>query len=134
MRHHRCGVPGRRAPAHEAPADSGTGSYGNGAWEINRPDGYKLRPGSFEWWFTNRSTDRITIAQMPNVPLVVFGVAIVASWVLHSHTQISRILGDVATGALVIWALDELIRGVNPWRRVLGGVVLGGTAVSLLHR
>jgi hypothetical protein len=32
------------------------------------------------------------------------------------------------------WALDELIRGVNPWRRVLGGVVLGGTAVSLIHR
>jgi hypothetical protein len=40
----------------------------------------------------------------------------------------------VATGALVIWALDELIRGVNPWRRVLGGVVLGGTAVYLIHR
>jgi multisubunit Na+/H+ antiporter MnhE subunit len=71
---------------------------------------------------------------MPNVPLVVFSLALVASWVLHSHTQVGRILGDVATGALVVWALDEMIRGVNPWRRVLGGVVLGGTAVSLLHR
>jgi len=24
----------------------------------------------------------------------------------------------------VIWALDELVRGVNPWRRILGGGVL----------
>jgi hypothetical protein len=27
---------------------------------------------------------------------------------------------------LVWWAVDELIRGVNPWRRFLGGAVLAG--------
>jgi hypothetical protein len=30
----------------------------------------------------------------------------------------------VATGALIWWAGDEILRGVNPWRRLLGGAVL----------
>jgi len=30
----------------------------------------------------------------------------------------------VATGSLIVWSLDELVRGVNPWRRLLGIVVL----------
>jgi hypothetical protein len=28
--------------------------------------------------------------------------------------------------ALAYWALDEIIRGVNPWRRCLGAIVLAG--------
>jgi hypothetical protein len=30
----------------------------------------------------------------------------------------------VATGALIWWAGDEILRGANPWRRLLGGAVL----------
>jgi hypothetical protein len=30
----------------------------------------------------------------------------------------------VATGSLIVWALDEVVRGVNPWRRFLGVAVL----------
>ena len=30
----------------------------------------------------------------------------------------------VGSVALVVWALDELLRGVNPFRRALGAVVL----------
>jgi hypothetical protein len=33
-------------------------------------------------------------------------------------------LSGVGRGALIVWALDELVRGVNPFRRVLGAVVL----------
>jgi hypothetical protein len=33
-------------------------------------------------------------------------------------------LGVVSAIALGWWALDEVIRGVNPWRRCLGGAVL----------
>jgi hypothetical protein len=29
----------------------------------------------------------------------------------------------VATGSLIVWALDEVVRG-NPWRRFLGVAVL----------
>jgi hypothetical protein len=37
----------------------------------------------------------------------------------------------VAALALGWWALDEIGRGVNPWRRLLGAVVLGGLVASL---
>ena len=56
-----------------------------------------------DWLFRNRQTGEITIAQMPNAPLIV-------------------------------WAGDEVLRGVNPWRRLLGGGVLAFTLVGLLLR
>jgi len=37
----------------------------------------------------------------------------------------------LAAGALIWWAVDELIRGVNPWRRLLGGAVLAGQIAKL---
>jgi hypothetical protein len=47
--------------------------------------------------------------------------------------------GDVRTGldvigtaALAIWAGDEILRGVNPFRRLLGCFVLGGLVAGLL--
>ncbi|HEX7443482.1 MAG TPA: hypothetical protein VF320_06330 [Acidimicrobiales bacterium] len=85
-----------------------------------------------DWLFRNRRTGEITIAQFPNAPLVVFGVAWLARRLLHPTGALDPILAVVATGALVVWALDELIRGVNPWRRFLGGVVLGVTVVALV--
>ena len=30
----------------------------------------------------------------------------------------------IGKGALVVWALDELVRGASPVRRILGAVVL----------
>jgi hypothetical protein len=74
------------------------------------------------------------VAQSPNVALVVFAVAAVVGRLLDHHHQISRILSDVATGAILVWALDEIVRGVNPWRRVLGGLVLGLSIRSLVLR
>ena len=38
----------------------------------------------------------------------------------------------VGTGALAVWGLDELVRGVNPWRRVLGGGVLAALLARLV--
>ena len=37
----------------------------------------------------------------------------------------------VGTGALAFWAGDELVRGVNPFRRMLGAVVLVWIVVGL---
>jgi hypothetical protein len=74
------------------------------------------------------------VAQAPNLALVVFGVAAVAGRLLDGHHQASRVLADVASGAIVYWSLDELIRGVNPWRRVLGAVVLSVSLVSIVRR
>jgi hypothetical protein len=38
------------------------------------------------------------------------------------------------TAAFAVWAADEVVRGVNPWRRLLGGAVLLGLVVSWLRR
>jgi hypothetical protein len=109
-----------------------------GHWGIDPPNLPRPKPdphpGSPAWWFTNRSTGQITVAQLPNLALVVFIVAAVAGRILDHHHQVSRVLSDVATGAIVLWALDEIVRGVNPWRRVLGAVVLGLSIRSLVQR
>ncbi len=109
-----------------------------GHWGIDAPNMPPPKPGphpgSPAWWFTNRSTGQITVAQLPNLALVVFIVAAVAGRILDHHHQVSRVLSDVATGAIVLWALDEILRGVNPWRRALGLVVLGLSIRSLLQR
>ena len=33
---------------------------------------------------------------------------------------------------LVVWALDEVVRGANPWRRILGATVLVWQLASAL--
>ena len=78
------------------------------------------------WLFASRRTGRITIAQLPNVPLAIFLVARVGNVVRES-----TLLQVIATVALAWWAIDEIVRGVNPWRRILGAVVLAGQLVAL---
>lgn len=41
-------------------------------------------------------------------------------------------LRTVARLALGWWAVDEIARGVNPWRRMLGSAVLADLVTSLL--
>jgi hypothetical protein len=90
----------------------------------------------FEWLFRNRRTGRITVAQFPNVPLWIFFLAVVLRWVVRVGTAARAAIDWIALGSLAWWALDEVLRGVNPWRRLFG---LGGCAfvavglVSLLR-
>ena len=79
-----------------------------------------------DWLFRSRETGRITIAQMPNLPLWIFIVAAALRAVFDPTGGARTALDVVATGALVWWAVDEIARGVNPWRRILGAVVLAG--------
>ena len=78
----------------------------------------------FGWFFRNRRTGAITIVQIPNIPLWVFLGASALLSLLDPTGVADTVLTDVAAGALFIWAADELARGVNPWRRVLGAVVM----------
>ncbi|MEM8706895.1 MAG: hypothetical protein AAGE98_10595 [Actinomycetota bacterium] len=81
-----------------------------------------MRTGSFRWWFEDRTTGRITIAQFPNPPL----------WVGFAGWIVDLIFGGalgtigrlVSIAGFVWWGVDELVRGVNPWRRVLGAGAL----------
>jgi hypothetical protein len=76
------------------------------------------------WCFRNRATGAITIAQTPNLSLSVFLVATAILWLTHPTGALSTMAKVVATGSLIVWALDEVVRGVNPWRRFLGVAVL----------
>jgi hypothetical protein len=76
------------------------------------------------WCFRNRETGAITVAQTPNLALSAFLVATAILWLMHPNVTISTAAKVVATGSLIVWALDEVVRGVNPWRRFLGVAVL----------
>jgi len=86
-----------------------------------------------DWLFRNRHTGRITIAQFPNVPLTMFLAATVVLWAFDPGGGARRASGVLAGTGLLWWAVDELVRGVNPWRRFLGGAVLAGQLVSYLR-
>jgi hypothetical protein len=86
-----------------------------------------------DWFFRNRRTGEITIAQAPNLPLVVFMVAWGLRWLLSPTGWLLRALGLVAVGAITFWAVDEVVRGVNPWRRTLGAAVLVLVGVRLVR-
>jgi hypothetical protein len=85
-----------------------------------------------DWLFRNRQTGKITIAQWPNLPLWLFIVAGGLRSLLDPSGGVRTALGVIATVGLVWWALDEIVRGVNPWRRFLGTAVLAGQLLKLL--
>ena len=78
----------------------------------------------FTWFFADRSTGRIVIGQRPNAPLILFAGAWLANAVLHPPGLAGSALQTLEIGSLIVWAGDEVIRGVNPWRRTLGAVTL----------
>jgi hypothetical protein len=90
----------------------------------------------FHWLFRNRKTGKITIAQLPNAALWIFFATTALRWVVPTDTASHTVIDWMGVAALAWWALDEVLRGVNPWRRMLG---LGGCAFvvagasSLLH-
>ena len=75
---------------------------------------------SLRWWFENRETGETTVAQFPNWPLF----AILAGWMVRAiadeSSDLYRYTGGAITVLWLYWGADELIRGVNPWRRLLG--------------
>ena len=78
---------------------------------------------AFDWLFRDRRTGHVVIAQVPNAPLVVFLVASVGRRVADPSGTAGTVVDVVATGALLVWAGDEVLRGVNPFRRLLGAAV-----------
>ncbi len=69
----------------------------------------------------------MVIAQLPNWSLIGFLVFAAAGRLFDSPA-----LRWIGTAFLVIWSMDELLRGDAPWRRLLGLGVLVTTAVRVL--
>ncbi len=71
------------------------------------------------------SNGNIVIAQPPNLPIIVWGVASLLKLIFTSGlTNVG--LDLIAFGSLFTWAWLELFQGVNYFRRTLGFVVLIG--------
>ena len=83
---------------------------------------------TLDWWFRDRGTGEIVIAQFPNVALWIFLISVVVRALVANGTQPDSAAAWVGTGALAWWALDEVIRGVNPWRRLIG---IGGCGFAI---
>lgn len=79
---------------------------------------------------TFRDSDgKIVIAQMPNLPLIVWIVTSILA-LIFTTGKINTVLDVVANGSLFTWAWLELFQGVNYFRRALGLFVLIGIIAS----
>ena len=79
--------------------------------------------GIIDWWFRDRQTGKILVAHLPNLPILLWMATLVARWFVETGSSADTLLAWAGSATLGWWAVDELIRGVNPWRRMLG---LGG--------
>lgn len=85
---------------------------------------------TFQWWIRDQG-GRVVLAQPPNAAVLVWLACTVIRWSgLLDHRR-EPALSRAGQGALVVWGLDELVRGASPARRVLGGIVLVVTASRL---
>jgi hypothetical protein len=78
----------------------------------------------FDWLFRSRENGRITIVQWPNISLGVFIVCQVIERLTSPAGTVGGIVDWTGRAALAWWSLDEIARGVNPFRRGLGVVIL----------
>lgn len=84
--------------------------------------------------FRSRSTGRITLGQRPNPLLTVWLLATAASVLGRSWVHVHAVLQLLAVAALGLWALDEVLRGVNPFRRLVGVTVLSWLIAGHVRR
>jgi hypothetical protein len=86
---------------------------------------------ALDWLLRNRRTGGYTIGQVPNVALVVFLASRICLLVLHPGPRIEDLISVIGTVGLLWWSVDEIVRGVNPFRRLLGVVVLAALGINL---
>ena len=77
----------------------------------------------FRWLFEDRRTGRIVVGQSPNLLMLVFIAATASRLVERRRGPAGGAIRSVQAGSMFLWALDEVLRGVNPFRR-LGGAAL----------
>ena len=85
------------------------------------PSAYKVtdvqfKPFSIRWWLEDRSTGRLVVAQKPNLILGLCLVGVVTNFFFTDVTALF-IIGKLFW---LTFAADELFRGVNPMRRLMG--------------
>ena len=91
--------------------------------EQTRP--HRVRPPfpSLGWWVRDRQ-GAVALVQVPNPPLCLWLVCDGLSRVGGLASSSAEAVSQLGAGALVAWALDEVLRGASPARRLLGALVL----------
>ena len=84
------------------------------------------------WCFVNRHNGRFTVAQWPNLALSAFLVVEVVRLLSQPAGRAATVSSVLGALALLAWSVDEVARGVNPFRRFLGLAILGLTLATLL--
>lgn len=80
-------------------------------------------------WRDKHGAGQVVIFQLPNWPLVLWlGLTVISQ---YAKGQLSSGAAIAASGVLIIWALLEVIKGVNYFRRGLGTVVFLFSMTSL---
>lgn len=92
------------------------------------------RPRSwFDWFFRDRRTGRVVLVQRPNALLSVLVGTVLAwlvlRWAWNPSGAGKVVLDGLLWAGVLPWAFDEILRGVNPYRRVLGVASLIVTAI-----
>lgn len=85
-------------------------------------------------WFFRDLTQRkgkYVIAEVPNLPLIIFMVAIILS-VISNPGIIQKLLTGVAYLALVYWGILEWRNGRSRFRKLLGVLGLVGVVGAIL--
>jgi hypothetical protein len=71
-----------------------------------------------------------TVGQSPNRALWIALVALLVA-LLSGEGALNQLARAVLYLSLAIWAYEELVRGVNLFRRLLGGLALALVAIAL---
>ncbi len=75
--------------------------------------------------------NKLTIFQKPNIPATVWLIATIGARIFHSGLP-HVILSIISVLAAFVWAMMELVSGVNYFRKILGFVVLFVTIYSVV--
>jgi hypothetical protein len=75
-----------------------------------------------DWLFNDSNGKKVTY-QRPNLPIIVWFVALLLSKFIDSD-NVSNIFSIISFVALLVWALLEVLTGVNRFRRILGLIVI----------
>lgn len=89
---------------------------------------------TLDWLFRDRATGRVVVGQWPNAALLLFVAARGLQWLIGAEGSAALALQWLGTAALTWWAGDELIRGVNPFRRILGSAVLAVVGYGIFRQ
>jgi hypothetical protein len=80
----------------------------------------RLLGSAGDWLFRDRRSGRIVVIHFPNLALWLWIATLVLRRFVDGGSVAREILEWAGYVTLGWWAIDELVRGVNPWRRSLG--------------